>query len=1817
MAKQLWFDRIGATTHRANNDAKLNAAASWWSPHLLSEVRGSSPRGLSATSVLGPTNGIEVVNNLAANLPAEWISSPLSADFTISGTITLNLWASEVTMNDNVAINAIIEKMDGATGVLTQIAKTARVTEAALTTSAVNNFTVAPTPTAIKRGDRLRVRVFADDAGTMAAGGSMTFNFAGSTAGADFDSWIQFTENLTFEPLTTPTGSTYYLTNAATSGLNEIFQQLASTSDYSLGAGGGQERWAQSFVATGPLKKVSCWLGRSATPPVDNVALEIWTDNGAGSPLALLHTIDNSIVGSALSTTAAQFVYDNLSNSLTAGVTYWFVVSRTGSANVNCPTIRGSTATVPWGAFKNGNAAGSSWSVSSVKSLTCEIQTTISQKVASQTRGSGSVNAVTNTAAGPTAGIRITASAGGTVIEWYTPPLDAVTFGGVAKFNVRALESNVAANASLKAEIAITNGDGSGAVVWGTGNRLGSETTSEIGTTDFSHTIWVSGDDTALADGQRLRFRIYVEDDCVAPLATGFTVTVSYSGATAAVAGDTYVILPQTVTEAGPKTRYGATSLAMTFGAAITANAWQVPKLHTFKDRFDPIANFISNGNFETDASGWTADSTLIFERPITRTTAEKHSGAASGQVTTLAANEGIATSFPCIAGKWYEATCWVKTSTDGVQMEAFFSNADGSNYGGTAPIVTTAWMKQINRWFCNATGTAHYFWRTSTGGATFFIDDVVIHEEGVGELDIGPFAGWNQSNLPIPTNLLTNGGFENGDASWWGKGACWQHDIVTSPVRSGTYALKTTRLDAAEDTNACFQGIALPAAGEYWASVWVNLPASWGSNQMVFSISGRSAGPDAEPNYSIRDRWQELRIKFYQNSATTVYPFFYTPGARVGDYFYIDNCIVGALAAGGPVWDSSGQRAELPIVGSGSSTMTTLWSSKAKWWEPQNVFDLRDSFLSARATVPPNPSGLNPSLDMYVITAEGKANMLNLGAPNFEGKLYAYQRVDSAWYEVNSAGWPIYNPVTHAWWRIRETAGMISFETSPDGATWTEIAVTGTPFNVARVVPSFETYQNTGTGMSYGSAYVDDVNIEVQAVPVGKKVSATTVRGITFLLPPQTIVIGRRVSATLVKGVTLVPGPVTVIVGKKTVATTVRGVTLAATGTVSLVVGKKISATAVRGVTLAPQPVTVIIGRKATATTVRGVTLAATGAAAVVVGQKISTTTVRGVTLAAVGTANVVIGRESGATVVRGVTLVAGAANVVIGKEAVPTTVRGVTVSATGAATIVIGTEAVPTVVRGVALSAGGTATVVIGTEAVPTVVRGISIISLNQNFPVTLAASMTLVPTMARSASDFRTLAVTATLTPALARVLKSLRTVAATTTLTPVMSRQAFFYRAVPATVTFVPTLARKLVAPRTIAASVTLTPTMTRLQSGARTLAATVTLVPSMARNFKAYRTFAVTVTIAPTLVKVSSFFRAPSVTVTLTPAMARKLSAYRLISPTLTLTPVMTRKLFASRAISAVVSFVADFSWSSGNAVNFPVTVTITPTMAKAMKLTKPMVATVTLIPAMQRKITKPVALVMTLTPVLSRLLSAYRTFAASGVLTPALSRRLASARLLAASTTILATMSNAAPKFRSINATMTLTPSISLLSGKGKVLNAATTLVPTLKKVVGKSMSASLNFIPNMQRKVTKPVDLVITLTPVMQNQSRLARRFDSVAVLQVALQKGAGRKVFLSVPVPLIAAMTSGRVNRVILSASAFFTALLDKVSAKARKADKTLFSTSLPDAELLGVQSTNVPAELDTVTDEEISELLSANTEKSELTSAGEEAPSLRSVT
>jgi hypothetical protein len=374
--------------HKGTADNDLAGAAGDWVPSALKATRGAGAFNVTRSSVAGATAGIEP---LRSGSECEWISDPLDAAVTISGTITFNIWAHESSMNANAGAQVVIERLDNKLAVISTVVNSEKGTELG-TSSAVQNWTAAATSTAFAKGDRIRVRIaFNDAGGTMASGFTLTATVGAASAGVSGDSFVSFTETLTF--MAEPAGTVVYLTDTA----GEIDPG---------GAG------------------------------VDSK--EMWTS-----------------------------------------------------------------------------------------------------------RGSGSVDAVRDTAAGYTAPLFWTKTAGGNTIEWYSRKLTAFTLAGLVRANIRGLVSAVNTRAVVRAELAVVNADGSGAVIFG---EAGHEADTELNTTDTAYSIGIAGPDISVTNEQRLRLRLYVDDETFA-LVTGRTATVTYSGATGGAAGDSFLTLPQSVTE--------------------------------------------------------------------------------------------------------------------------------------------------------------------------------------------------------------------------------------------------------------------------------------------------------------------------------------------------------------------------------------------------------------------------------------------------------------------------------------------------------------------------------------------------------------------------------------------------------------------------------------------------------------------------------------------------------------------------------------------------------------------------------------------------------------------------------------------------------------------------------------------------------------------------------------------------------------------------------------------------------------------------------------------------------------------------------------------------------------------------------------------------------------------------------------------------------------------------------------------------------------------------------------------------------------------
>jgi hypothetical protein len=425
----------------------------------------------------------------------------------------------------------------------------------------------------LNRGDRLRIRVFGDDAGTMGAAFTFNASFNGTSAAADGDTYVTFTETFSFE--SAPAGSQVFLTNThpGLSGAPTLISDFTGADENPLSEGGN---WANLNSSGNPLKRLSNAVASSV-----GVSRSYWTPANFGPDLEAYVTLSTAAAGTAGLVVRVQGegganTWDGYQITAAStgtvtilradnGVTTQLIAAAGGFASgdklgVRCEgsTIqawRQASGSSDWNLISSavdatyGSAGKVGLSCADTSSRLDDLYAATDSNLFTQqawtSRGAGVVSYRSDTDAGWVSPLY--------TADWYTPELAALTLTGMATVNLRALESNASANASLRCEIARVDSDGTNPTVWAswciapTGSDIGELTTSEV-----ARTANVSGDDLAISDGQRLRIRLYLDDMASAAMANAFNVQFFYNGTSAAASGDSYVTFPQTLTSAGP-----------------------------------------------------------------------------------------------------------------------------------------------------------------------------------------------------------------------------------------------------------------------------------------------------------------------------------------------------------------------------------------------------------------------------------------------------------------------------------------------------------------------------------------------------------------------------------------------------------------------------------------------------------------------------------------------------------------------------------------------------------------------------------------------------------------------------------------------------------------------------------------------------------------------------------------------------------------------------------------------------------------------------------------------------------------------------------------------------------------------------------------------------------------------------------------------------------------------------------------------------------------------------------------------------------------
>lgn len=163
-------------------------------------ITAGSSLTTGVTSTVASATEIQCTTATSGGTVLEWISPQSPAGgWTLSGTVTFNLWAFESSTPANAGMRVRLFKRTAA-GSVTEIGGGPFDKGTELPTAvAVQNWTGTPTSTAFAEDDRLIVRAYVTNIGTMGGSRNVTLDYNGGTAAADGDTWVQLTENVTFK----------------------------------------------------------------------------------------------------------------------------------------------------------------------------------------------------------------------------------------------------------------------------------------------------------------------------------------------------------------------------------------------------------------------------------------------------------------------------------------------------------------------------------------------------------------------------------------------------------------------------------------------------------------------------------------------------------------------------------------------------------------------------------------------------------------------------------------------------------------------------------------------------------------------------------------------------------------------------------------------------------------------------------------------------------------------------------------------------------------------------------------------------------------------------------------------------------------------------------------------------------------------------------------------------------------------------------------------------------------------------------------------------------------------------------------------------------------------------------------------------------------------------------------------------------------------------------------------------------------------------------------------------------------------------------
>ncbi|HZF92076.1 hypothetical protein [Streptomyces sp.] len=176
----------------------------------------------------------------------------------------------------------------------------------------------------------------------------------------------------------------------------------------------------------------------------------------------------------------------------------------------------------------------------------------------------------------------------------------------------------------------------------------------------------------------------------------------------------------------------------------------------------------------------------------------------------------------------------------------------------------------------------------------------------------------------------------------------------------------------------------------------------------------------------------------------------------------------------------TSGGRARIPCTVGGFSGLRSA-----------TIYTLADSHFLLRAYPPPaNGATSTAALSLLVLSSAGGTDA-GFIIDTAQGAMGLYSRTG---YADGGALFPPYDPVAHAWLRLRETGGTLLWEVSPDSTSWTVLRSSPSPAWVADADLSL-LIESTRTDGANNFAEVDNVNLPTSLALLGAARTAVAAR--------------------------------------------------------------------------------------------------------------------------------------------------------------------------------------------------------------------------------------------------------------------------------------------------------------------------------------------------------------------------------------------------------------------------------------------------------------------------------------------------------------------------------------------------------------------------------------------------------------------------------------------------------------------------------------------------------------------------------------------------